>query len=120
MLGWLWKESYIHVPQQTFSGKTGVGSASLGGSISVTDIECVVTAVTSAKVRSGPTVDSAIKLGYAGSYGLTFHGAHGNLVTTWHSIMFDHQNLNENGLVGATHVFWMLKAGVTATIYVNS
>lgn len=106
--------------QQTFSGKTGTGAASLGGTISVTDIEVVVTAVTSAKVRQGPTVDSTKKLGYAGSYGLTFHGSHGNLVTTWHPIMFDHQDLNENGLVGATHVFWILNAGVTATLYVNS
>jgi len=108
------------VPQQTFSGKTGTGSASLGGAINVTDVECVVTAITNVKVRQGPTVNSAIKLGYAGSYGLQYSGSHGNLVVTWHPIMFNHQDLNENGLVGATHVFWILPAGVTATLYVNS
>jgi len=105
--------------QQTFSGKTGIGAASLGATRTVFDIEVVVTAITSAKVRQGPTVDSDLKLGYAGSYGLTYHGSHGNLVTVWHPIMFDHQDLSEGHGVGATHVFWMLNAGVTATLYVN-
>lgn len=108
------------MPQQTFSGKTGDGSASLGGTLSVTDVELVVTAVTSAKVRVNQTINSTKKMQYAGSYGLMFNGAHGNLVTTWHAIMWDHQDLAENGLIGATHVFWSLRPGVTATIYVNS
>jgi len=108
------------VPQQTFAGKTLDGSASLGGTISVTDIEVVVTAIVSARVRVNQTINSTKKVQYAGSYGLMFDGGHGNLVTTWHPIMWDHQDMNEEGLVGATHFFWSLQPGVTATFYVNS
>jgi hypothetical protein len=82
-------------------------------------VECVVTAISSNKVRQGPTINSAIVLAYAGSYGLQFSGTHGNLVTAFHRIQFDHQDFNEPGGVGATHVFWYLAPGVTATLYVN-
>jgi hypothetical protein len=107
------------VTQQTFSGKTGNGSVSLGGSFTLDDIEIVVTAITNHQVRQGPTVNSTIKLQYAGSYGSMFDGADGNLVTSWHQICFDHQDFGELAAIGITHLFWMLRSGVTATLKVT-
>jgi hypothetical protein len=106
--------------QQAITGKTGQGFVQLStGSVSVTDIEVSVTAITNPQVRQNNTIDSATKVQYAGSYGCIFHGGHGHYVTTVHPIMYTVQDLNEEGLIGATHFFWDLRPGVTASFWVN-
>jgi hypothetical protein len=108
------------VTQQAVLTKTLTGVVQLStGPVSVTDIEVSVTAITDPKVRQNETIDGAQHVQYAGSYGCTYHGGHGHLVTTWHPIMWTLQDLNEEGLIGATHFFWDLRPGVTASFWVN-
>lgn len=105
--------------QQTFTGKTGDGFASLGATRIVLDVEVVITGITSAKVRRNQIVNSTQKVQYAGSYGLMFDGAHGNLVVSWHPVMWDHQDFPEFAGLGATHLFWSFRPGVTGNLVVT-
>lgn len=104
---------------QTFTGKTGSGTASLGATRLVTDIEIRVTAITSAKVRQGGSIGNSIKLQYAGSYGLVFTGAGNDLIVLWHTIAWSKQDYDEPSTISATSVFWWLAPGVTATLVVT-
>lgn len=105
--------------QQTFSGKTGNGTASLGATRNVVDIEARLTAITSARVRQGLTVGNSTRVQFAGSYGLIFNGGTNDLVVQWFSIGWTKQDIAVGFLVGATHIFWALKPGVTATFIVT-
>lgn len=106
------------MPSQTFSGKTGAGTASLGAVRTCFDVEARVTAITSPKVRQRASISGNNQIRFAGSYGLCYDGGLGKLVVANHK--FDHalQDLPENNLL-ATDVFWDLASGVTATFIVT-
>jgi hypothetical protein len=107
------------VTQQTFSGKTGLGTASLGATRNVIDVEARITAITSPRVRQGITVGNTTKVSWAGSYGLIFNGGTNDLVVRWWPFQWTKQDIAEGFLIGATHIFWSLRGGVTATFIVT-
>jgi len=104
---------------QTFTGKTGSGTASLGATRLVTDIEVRVTAISNNKVRQGDSIGNSQKLQYAGSYGLIFTGAGNDLIVRWYQIAWSKQDYDEPTTVAATDVFWWFPPGVTATLVVS-
>jgi hypothetical protein len=107
------------VASQTFAGKTGTGSAGLGATRLVIDVEVQVTAITSVKIRKLNTFSTTQRLQYAGSYGLAFDGGAGKLVVVWHPLLYTKQDITELKLQPATDVFWDLPLGITATFKVS-
>jgi hypothetical protein len=103
----------------TLTGKTGSGISALGATRNVIDVECRVTAITSAKVRQLATISSTTRLRYAGSYGLMFTGSGNSLVVREYPIYHSKQDIAEPALIGATDVYWDLPAGVTITLVIT-
>lgn len=116
---WLSGLYIYNVSSQTFTGKTGIGTASLGATRLVTDVEIRVTSITSNKVRQGISVGNSTKIGFAGSYGLVFTGAGNDLIVRWRALSWTKEDYDEPSTVAATSVFWALRPGVTATLVVT-
>lgn len=104
------------MPTNTQTGKTGAGSASLGATRSVIDVECRITSLTNPKVRQGPSIGGTTRVQYAGSYGLIFTGSGNALIVRQYVLHYTKQDIAEPALIGATDVFWDLPTGVTVTI----